>query len=194
MQSSQEANLTDSDQPNPRDLFYQFFGGENDRLVAFLLSRDHSLDREEAQDLVGELLLRLINRIVPLSPIRNLSSYIFRSLSNLLIEKKRQKRHVIALEAGIDTEDEQLSMMSMLESEDSPHLAYEKKELRQHLFKAIDALQPDQRAVVVGNMLMGKTFEELSNEWKTPVGTLLARKHRAIRVLREELKDFDPNR
>lgn len=34
MQSSQEANPNDSDQPNPRDLLYQFFGGENDRLVA----------------------------------------------------------------------------------------------------------------------------------------------------------------
>lgn len=71
-------------------------------------------------------------------------------------------------------------------------LEIEQTELRARLFEAIESLKPDQRAVVVANMLMGRTFEELSSEWQTPIGTLLARKRRAIRVLREKLSDLDP--
>jgi RNA polymerase sigma-70 factor (ECF subfamily) len=191
--SNQDSTPPDTNYVEIRDMLYCYFGGEQNRLVAFLLARDHDLSRDEAQDLVGELLLRLINRLVPLTPIRNLSAYIFRSLSNLLIDQKRQRKEFVPLEDMHDVESEAFSLLDLLPSNDTPDLEYEKKELRERLFEEIEALEPDQRAVIVANMLMGKTFEALSNEWNTPIGTLLARKHRAIRVLREKLCDFDPN-
>ena len=38
----------------------------------------------------------------------------------------------------------------------------------------------------------GRTFRELSEEWGVPLGTLLARKSRAIAKVREALREFEP--
>jgi len=38
----------------------------------------------------------------------------------------------------------------------------------------------------------GRTFRELSDEWGIPLGTLLARKSRAIAKVRDTLKEFKP--
>lgn len=192
MQSNNEANSSGSDQLDPTEVLYRFFGGEHNRLVAFLLSRDHNLDLATAQDLVADLLLRLVNRVVPLAPIRNLSAYIFRSLNNLQIDQKRRSKRSVPLESSVVSNGEELSLLDILTGEDSTVLEIEQTELRARLFEAIESLKPDQRAVVVANMLMGRTFEELSSEWQTPIGTLMARKHRAIKVLREKLSDLDP--
>jgi RNA polymerase sigma factor (sigma-70 family) len=63
----------------------------------------------------------------------------------------------------------------------------EKAELRNRLFAAIDALSPEKRAIVVATELEGRTYRELAEEWDEPMGTLLARKHRAVRSLRKAL-------
>ena len=96
------------------------------------------------------------------------------------------------MESSVVSNGEELSLLDILTGDDSPVVNFEQTELRARLFEAIESLKPDQRAVVVANMLMGRTFEELSSEWQTPIGTLMARKHRAIRALREKLSDLDP--
>ena len=63
----------------------------------------------------------------------------------------------------------------------------DREEARETLFEAIDELPPAQREVLVATELEGRSFKELAEEWETPIGTLLARKHRAIRALKETL-------
>jgi RNA polymerase sigma factor (sigma-70 family) len=55
------------------------------------------------------------------------------------------------------------------------------------MFDAIEDLPEAQREVLVATELEGRSFKELADEWNIPIGTLLARKHRAIRALRETL-------
>jgi RNA polymerase sigma factor (sigma-70 family) len=66
----------------------------------------------------------------------------------------------------------------------------EASEIRGRLVEALDALEPNQRAIWVATELDGYSFRELSKEWGVPVGTLLARKHRANAALQKELQDF----
>jgi DNA-directed RNA polymerase specialized sigma24 family protein len=40
---------------------------------------------------------------------------------------------------------------------------------------------------VLATELEGRSFKDLAEEWQTPIGTLLARKHRAVQALRESL-------
>ena len=81
----------------------------------------------------------------------------------------------------------------MLQEED---LDFEKEvtraELRETIFEAIDGLPDDQKAIVVETEMNGRTFRELSDEWGIPLGTLLARKSRAIAKVRDALKEFKP--
>jgi len=66
----------------------------------------------------------------------------------------------------------------------------ESAEIRSRLRKALDALEPNQRAVWIATQIEGHSFEELSETWGVPVGTLLARKHRANAALQRMLQDF----
>lgn len=181
-----------ADQSDMLERLYTFFGGESDRLVGFLLRRDRALGLAEAQDLVSDLLLRLLGRLIPLRTVRNLSAYIFRSLSNLHVDLKRQQRREQSLDSAV-TDEEGGSLLDLLASPDTPQETFDQRLLHKRLFEAIDALPPDQRAVFVATELLEKTFETLSSEWNTPIGTLLARKHRAVKRLRAELADLDPN-
>jgi RNA polymerase sigma-70 factor (ECF subfamily) len=65
----------------------------------------------------------------------------------------------------------------------------DKKQMRRRLYEAIDNLNDEDRAVVIETELEKRTFKELSHQWGIPMGTLLARKHRALRKIRKLLED-----
>ena len=65
--------------------------------------------------------------------------------------------------------------------------ALDREEASEAMFEAIEDLPEAQREVLVATELEGRSFKELAEEWNIPLGTLLARKHRAIRALRETL-------
>ncbi len=58
------------------------------------------------------------------------------------------------------------------------------------MFQALDELEPKQRAAWIATEIDGYTFRELAEEWGEPIGTLLARKHRATNALQKALKDL----
>ena len=63
-------------------------------------------------------------------------------------------------------------------------------EIRENLFEVLSMLNDEQREVLIATELEGKTFQELSKEWGIPLGTLLARKSRAIQKVREIFNDI----
>ena len=60
----------------------------------------------------------------------------------------------------------------------------------QELEKALYELPEEQRYVFEQTELNGLTFIELSEMCKTPVNTLISRKHYAVRYLRKRLKNI----
>ncbi len=69
--------------------------------------------------------------------------------------------------------------------------AIEASEIRDRLIEALDRLEPGQRSVWIATEIEGYPFQELSKAWGVPMGTLLARKHRANAALQKELQDFN---
>ena len=67
--------------------------------------------------------------------------------------------------------------------------ALERREELDALFDAIDELPKAQRDVLLATEFEGKGYRELSEQWGTPLGTLLARKHRAVLALRRALDE-----
>ena len=45
-----------------------------------------------------------------------------------------------------------------------------------------------QKAIVIETEFEGRSFRELADEWNIPIGTLLARKSRALQKIRKELE------
>ncbi len=109
-------------------------------------------------------------------PIADLSAYVFRSLRNRVIDIYRRRR--------APTEEMTAEIADLrYEAEE----ALGREEAQDALAEAIEELPPAQRDVLVATELEGRSFKELAEEWQTPIGTLLARKHRAVRALREQL-------
>ena len=55
------------------------------------------------------------------------------------------------------------------------------------LREAIAQLRPDEQAVIIATEFEERSYEELSDEWEIPIGTLLSRKHRALSKLHKIL-------
>jgi RNA polymerase sigma-70 factor (ECF subfamily) len=122
------------------------------------------------------VLVGLFERTDISAPIVELSAYIYRSLRNRIIDAFRSPSRSGPLGAVLADSRYEASGEA------------ERAEIRQKLFSAIDSLLPAQREVLVATEREGRSYRELSDEWDIPMGTLLARKHRAIRVLRKALE------
>lgn len=148
------------------------------------LLRD-AADRD-AEDIVQDLLLSVMNAPDPVQPVENVSAWVYRSLRNRVVDHYRKKKKApLSLDEAFDTGDTLGDIIASTRYD--THSEAEQNALGEAIRKAVDELPPDQKAVFTANEMEGLTFFELSEIWGEPVGTLLARKHRAVKTLRKKL-------
>jgi RNA polymerase sigma factor (sigma-70 family) len=153
----------------------EFIRTEYGRLLQFVRRRiDDAADRD-AEDIVQDVMLNLFDRADITVPIENLSAYIYRALRNRITDLFRKKRVRTSLSELLKSPDEDVAS------------SFEKSELKEQVFQAIGTLSDEQRAVVIATEFENRSFRELSQEWEVPIGTLLARKSRALQKIKNEL-------
>ncbi len=155
--------------------FSEFFQNEYFRLVRYVRRLIADAADRDAEDVVQDVMLSIFDKADVTIPIENLAAYVYRSLRNKVIDLFRKKQDVrslsdVIVDAGSDTVRE-----------------VERKELMDFVFRAVDSLPAEQRAVLIATEFEGWSFRELSERWKIPTGTLLARKSRAIQNIKEKL-------
>ena len=146
----------------------------------------------DGEDIVQEVMTNIFNMADVTITIENLAAYLYRSLRNRVIDYLRKKRpDIISLDQELfDGSD--LSLSDLL-PDTTPDTSdeLEKKEMLHHMYAAIELLGEDERAVIFETEFEGRSFKELSEEWGIPLGTLLARKSRALEKIRQMLLDFN---
>jgi RNA polymerase sigma factor (sigma-70 family) len=155
--------------------FSEFFQREYFRLVRYVRRLIDDAANRDAEDIVQDVMLSIFDKADVTIPIENLAAYVYRSLRNKVIDIFRKKEDVLSLsdmiyDARYDTERE-----------------VARKELMDFVFRAVDSLPAEQRAVLIATEFEGWSFRELSEEWEIPIGTLLARKSRALQHIRKKL-------
>ena len=153
-----------------------FIATEWNRLVGYVRTWISDTAERDAEDVVEDVLEHFLEQADAAAEIVDIPAYFYRSLRNRVIDLYRRKRApTVDLAAEIsDTRFEA--------SED-----FARTESQEELMDAIEELPEAQREVLVATELEGRTFRELAEEWEVPIGTLLARKHRAMLALRETL-------
>jgi RNA polymerase sigma factor (sigma-70 family) len=150
---------------------------------------DRAADRD-AEDIVQDVMLNMFDRADLIIPIENLSAYIYRSLRNRVVDFFRKKKDEISLDEAM-ANDRGTSLTELLQDVRADTAAIrEREELYERLYEAIGSLNEKDRAVVIATEFDGVSFRRLSEEWDVPMGTLLARKSRALQKIKKELADF----
>ena len=153
----------------------ELFNTEYGRMVRFVRSQIDDAAERDAEDVVQDVMLNLFEHSDFIAPIENLTAYVFQSLRNRIIDLLRKRRKINSLSDVIhDVQQDTLYEV-------------EKREIMDRIFFAMESLDESSRAVVVATELEGFTFQELSDQWNVPIGTLLARKSRALKKLRAKL-------
>jgi RNA polymerase sigma factor (sigma-70 family) len=167
-----------------------FVAREWDRLVAGVRSWvDDEADRD-AEDIVQDVLEGLLDRPDATAPISDLSAFVWRSLRNRVIDRYRRRQAVVSLDAPGVPADGALEE-TVADARADVATAAEQRSVRARIDAAIGRLGDDERDVFLATELEGRKFRELAAEWDVPIGTLLARKHRAVVRLRRALADID---
>jgi RNA polymerase sigma factor (sigma-70 family) len=137
----------------------------------------------DAEDLVQDVLIKLYPRTQELLEIERLRPWLARVLYNQFVDSVRQQaRSPIAELADIEGEDNPLDALPA--TRDGPEEHAERSGQRERILRALDRLNPEQRAVVAMHDVEGYSLEELETMLETPLGTLKSRLHRARQRLR----------
>jgi RNA polymerase sigma factor (sigma-70 family) len=169
-----------------------FLTSERDRLVGYARRLIDDAGDRDGEDIVQDVAVNLFNRADVLMPIETLSSYAYQSLRNKVTDYLRRRRNMIFLDEPTDNDTELSLICALSDNITNVEKEVSRSELREKIFSAIDSLSNIEKAVIIETELNGRSFRELSKEWAIPVGTLLARKSRAVAKVRELLREFKP--
>jgi RNA polymerase sigma factor (sigma-70 family) len=169
----------------------EFFRREQSKLVNYVRQLiDDAADRD-GEDIVQDVALNLFSKADVTVPIAHLAAYVYQALRNRVVDLLRKgQESPVALETRLSA-NSRLSLAEVLD--DTRYNAardMEQQEIRQRLFEAIEALRPEQKAVIIETEFEGRSFNELAEQWGIPLGTLLARKSRGLKYLRATLADL----
>lgn len=164
----------------------EFFLAEREKLVQYARRLiDDAADRD-AEDIVQDVIVNLFDKADVTSPIENLAAYVYRSLKNRIVDIFRQsdRTHHISLDVEVIDNDGSSLAELIRDARDCVETEEEKMELYEELYEAMDTLNPNEQAVIIATEFQGASFGKLSKEWGVPVGTLLARKSRALKKIK----------
>ncbi|MCC6302675.1 MAG: sigma-70 family RNA polymerase sigma factor [Gammaproteobacteria bacterium] len=154
--------------------------------------------REEAEDLIQELLLKLYPRRHELMEVDRLRPWLARVMYRIFIDNRRRYSRSpvhLAVDCGTDAQGAD-PIENLAGAGDNPELETEQNVLTRHLLQVIDRLSEDHRHVLGLHDIEGYTLEEMQVILDCPIGTLKSRLHRARARLRELLShlemDFQP--
>ena len=148
-------------------------------------------DRETAEDLAQETFIKVLNNLDRYSPEFKFSSWLFKIANNLTIDHLRRRRvDTISIEGAPDAvtaESARATSIAVVSAGESPLEELESKELGTAIERAIGKLRPEYRACIMLRHVEDKSYEEIAEIVKLPLGTVKTYIHRARHELRAAL-------
>lgn len=148
--------------------------------------------RHEAEDLLGEVMLRLVSRLADYDERGRFEPWLFRIASNLLRDRIRRAR---VRPAMTSLEAERPGGGSLIETvrgqARAPDADLRHEEMSRALNRALQKLDEQSRQMVLLRHFGEMSFREIADIFQCPVGTVLAKVHRALKALRAVLEKDD---
>lgn len=138
-------------------------------------------DRDDAQDALQEILLRLLRSLPGFAGQARFSTWLYRLAANTCIDYRRHRsRGAVTVPLNQDA--------AALAPQEDPD-AHCEKEFREYVLdQALKALPEGQRLLVILRDREGLSYEQIADILSIEVGTLKSRLHRARGALRRLLE------
>ncbi len=147
---------------------------------------------DDANDIAQDAFIRAYNAIQSFRGDSAFSTWIFRITTNVFLdERKRRKSHPQqSLDEYVTGEEGNREGMQVEDTAPTPSEIVETKERQQIVAQAIQDLPEYQRAMVVLYHVQQKSYEEIAEIMKLPIGTVKSRLNRARLALKEKLSSM----
>ena len=137
-------------------------------------------DYDQAKDIVHEAFIKLWNNRKNIDTEGNVKSYLYRSVHNLSLnyirDNKRLQSSEDMLEADLDPVDFDYSV--------------ETTELQEAIITAIEAMPPKMKQVFIMSRYDGLKYKDIAARLGISVKTVEVHMSKALKFLRENLKNF----
>lgn len=136
-----------------------------------------NLNDYDIEDLIQQAALKLLYKD-NLAGIKNLASYVYTMLENGAKDhfRKRNRETLLPEDAEGKKESTEESVL--------------KGELKRVIMRSVERLEENQRYVFVETEIKGRSYDELVRETGEKLGTLLSRKSRAAKKLKEMIREY----
>lgn len=166
-----------------------FFEDEYHRMVAFVRNLIADAADREAEDIVQEVAFHLFEKGDIAAPIEHLGAYIYQSLRNRVTDSFRRKKPDRSLDEPIGDGEGDVRLVDVIADTTSDTVAEaESRDYLGHAMEYIKRMPERDQAIIIATEIEGYSFAELSQRWNVPVGTLLARKSRSLKKVRDYLQ------
>ena len=143
---------------------------------------------EDARDATQETFLSAFRNLRGFRGEAKVSSWLHRIAVNQCIT--RQRRANVRKETGLEDEVEKNAAIFAMPADVSPARTAENRERSSAVRRAVGALPPDLRQVVVMKEFEELTFQEISEALELPLSTVKSRLYTALRQLQMRLHKF----
>ena len=143
--------------------------------------------RETAEDLLQETFLRMVRTIPEYQHDGRFDAWLFRIAANLARDHRRKSRRR-GVAVRIDQAEDNLSFVSREPADVRqirPDAEVMTRESRQRVQEMLQALPDAEREIILLRHFAELPFREIAEMLGVPLGTALARAHRALKKLRE---------
>ena len=140
-------------------------------------------DREEAEDVTQEVLIRLWRKGHEVDPER-IGPWLTRVTRNAAIDIIRRRGHGVRR-----LTDETDGSVDIAEESPGPESLAQSSQLGSRLLAALSAMSEPHRSVVILREVQGLSYREIGEALEMPLSTVRVSLHRGRRRLREELRE-----
>jgi RNA polymerase sigma-70 factor (ECF subfamily) len=146
-------------------------------------------NRDDAEDLTQEALLRAYRARERYDPARPFDRWLFRIMSNLFIDRLRARSNVsiLSLDVPPPTSDGEIAPTDIADENSDPSRIVLREVMDERLQNALASLPPQFRETVLLTEVEGMSYDEAANQLGCAVGTVRSRIHRARGLMRESL-------
>ena len=141
----------------------------------------------DSDDIIQDVMTGVFERADISRPIDNAAAYIYRSLRNRIIDIMRVRKEPVV---SIDDDTCFTKVAIPDESIAGPEILFERNEILEAINEAVMKLPEELKTVFIMNEIEGRTYREISGITGIPPGTLMARKSRAMNILKGQLSNL----